>query len=98
MVKHRASTKRKAIDVAAFVFVCEFQKLRIEKGEDSYRKVISKDAHWAEWFVNRHRLPKGSIYRQAAKKFGYKDTKQIQRLLRLVEREGWGNEVVAELE
>jgi hypothetical protein len=98
MVKHRASTKWQAIDVAVFVLGLQSKKLRIKKGEASYRKFLPDDANGFERYANQMVLRKGSIYRQAAKEFGYKDTKQIQRLLRLVEREGWHREVVDKFE
>jgi hypothetical protein len=98
MVKHRESTKWRAIDVAVFVLGLQIEKMRIEKGVASYRKFLPDDANWFEWFANQRALRKGSIYRQAAKQFGYKDTKQIQRLLRLVERERWHREVVDKYE
>jgi hypothetical protein len=98
MVKHRASTKWQAIDVAVFVLALQIKKLRIKEGEASYRKFLPDDANGFERYANQMALRKGSIYRQAAKEFGYKDTKQIQRLLRLVKREGWHREVVDKFE
>ena len=98
MVKHRASTKWQAVDVAVFVLGLQIKKLMIKKGEASYRKFLPDDADGFERYANQMALRKGSIYRQAAKEFGYKDTKQIQRLLRLVEREGWHHEVVDKYE
>jgi hypothetical protein len=94
MVKHRATTKRKAIDVAVFVLGMQIKK----QGEDPYRKFLPDDANWWERYANEGALRKRSIYRQAAEEFGYRDTKQIQRLLRLVEREGWRREVVDKYE
>jgi hypothetical protein len=98
MVKHRAHTKVRAIEVAAFVLDLQIKKMGIEKGEASYKKFLSGDANWFERYGNQMALRKGSIHRQAAKQFGYKDTKQIQRLLRIVDREGWWSKVVAEYE
>jgi hypothetical protein len=99
MVKHRESTKWRAIDVAVFVLGLQIEKMKIEKGEASYRKFLPDDVNWFERYANEMSLSKArSIYRQAAAAFEYKDTKQIQRLLRLVEREGWHRQVVDKYE
>jgi hypothetical protein len=97
MVKHRDKTKWRAIEVATFVLSLQIQKQEIKEGEASYKKVLPADANWFERYGNEMSLSKArSIYRQAADRFGYKDTKEIQRLLRLVEHEGWHREVMDE--
>jgi hypothetical protein len=99
MVKHRESTKVRAIEVAAFVLGLHVKKMGIENGEASYKKPLPDDANWFQRYGNEMSLSKArSIYRQAADQFGYKNEKEIQRHLRIVDREGLWSKVVAEYE
>jgi len=95
--KFRISTKWKAIEVATFVLDLERKKQAIKEGKASYRQPLPADADWAERYVHKQALRKRGIIRQTAEHFG-KSEKQIQRYLRLVERNGWGREVVANWE
>jgi hypothetical protein len=80
MVKHRESTKVRAIEVAAFVLGLQVKKMGIENGEASYKKPLPDDANWFQRYGNEMSLSKArSIYRQAADQFGYKNEKEIQR-------------------
>jgi hypothetical protein len=99
MVKPRASTKVRAIEVAAFVLGLKIEKMRIEKGEASYKKPLPDDANFFERYGNEMSLSKArSIYRQAADQFGYKNEKEIQRHIGRVKRGGWYREVVEKYE
>ena len=95
--KFRIGTKWKAIEVATFVFHLEMQKQDIKEGQASYRQPLPADADGFERYVHAQALRKRGIIRQTAEHFG-KSEKQIQRYLRLVERNGWGREVVADWE
>jgi hypothetical protein len=96
--KFRVSSKWKAIEVASFVLGLEIQKQAIKEGKASYRKPLPADADWWERYAHTQpALRKRGIIRQTAEHFG-KSEKQIQRYLRLVERNGWGREVVADWE
>jgi hypothetical protein len=96
MAKHRNTTKWRAIEVAVFVLSLQMQKQRIKEGKASYKKFLPDDDNWYERYGNERALSKAhSIYQQAADKFGYKNTKEIQRLLRLAERK-WSREVMDE--
>ena len=93
--KFRISTKWKAIEVASFVLGLERKKQAIKEGKASYRQPLPADADGFERYVHAQALRKRGIIRQTAEHFG-KSEKQIQRYLRLVERNGWGREVVAD--
>jgi hypothetical protein len=96
--KFRVSSKWKAIEVASFVLGLEIQKRAIKEGKASYRQPLPADANWWERYAHtRPALRKRGIIRQTADHFG-KSEKQIQRYLRLVERNGWGREVLADWE
>jgi hypothetical protein len=97
--KLRVSTKWKAIEVASFVLGLEVQKQAIKEGKASYRQPVPADADVWERYAHTMRpaLRKRGIIRQTAEHFG-KSEKQIQRYLRLVERNGWGREVIADWE
>jgi hypothetical protein len=95
MAKHRPAYKRRAIEIATHVLHLEIQKQKVKEGSSSYRRHLPDDANWAEKFGNSQALRKGSILKQAAAKFGYKDVRQIRRYLDDVERQGWGGAVVA---
>jgi hypothetical protein len=95
--KFRVSTKWKAIEVASFVLGLEIKKQAIKEGKASYRQPLTADADAWERYAQKHALRKRGIIRQTAEHFG-KSEKQIQRYLRLVERNGWGREVIADWE
>jgi hypothetical protein len=88
--------RHRAIEVAAYHLGLWLQEQRIKAGEDSYKRMLSADANPFERLGNEHALRKGSIVRQTAAKFGI-DEKQVARDIERVKREGWTNEVLAEL-
>jgi hypothetical protein len=93
MGKHH--DKARKIEVVAFVLGLKIEEMRIKKGEASYRKLLPGDANYFEQYANQMALRKGSIHRQAAKQFGYKSTKTVQRYIQEVDRKGWHHEVMA---
>jgi hypothetical protein len=94
--KQRA-IKRRAIEVAAFHLGLWLQEQKIKEGKDSYRRFLPDDANWWERYANERALRKGSIMRQVANKFGTNE-KQVYRDIKRVQREGWTDEVLAELD
>jgi coproporphyrinogen III oxidase-like Fe-S oxidoreductase len=94
--KQRA-IKRRAVEVAAFFLGLWMQEQDVKEGKASYRKFLPADANWFEKFANKGALRRGSIMRQVAEKFGESE-KQIYRDLQRVKREGWLDEVQAELD
>jgi hypothetical protein len=93
---NQRAIKRLAVEVAAFVIGLQMQEQDIKEGKGSYKKLLPADANWAEVCANEGALRRGSIMKQAAKKFGM-STKQISRYLERIESEGWFSEVRAEL-
>jgi hypothetical protein len=98
MVKHREITKVEAIEVTAFVLRLQIEKMEIEKGRASYRKLLPDDANYFERYANQMALRKRGIHQQAVEQFGYNNTKKVQRALRIVERDGLYREVVDKYE
>jgi hypothetical protein len=92
--KQRA-IKHRAVEVAAFVLGLRIEEQKIKEGKGSYKKLLPDDANWWERYANERALRRGSIMRQAAKKFGESE-KQIYRYIKRVVREGWIDEVQAE--
>jgi hypothetical protein len=94
---NQRAIKRRAVEVAAFVIDLQMEERAIREGISSYKEPLPADANWAEEFANEGRMRRGSILKQAANEFGV-TTKQISRYVKLVEREGWFDEVRDELE
>jgi hypothetical protein len=94
--KQRA-IKRRAIEVAAFHLDLWLQEQKIKVGKASYKTFLPADANWWERHSNEGALRKRSIMRQVADKFGMNE-KQVSRDIKRVKREGWTDEVLAELD